>query len=61
MAKPSRQIKRVYRNEAGVPFSVTVTAKTVHIYAPGCTLSTEQFAAILADIQDAWQVLNTTR
>lgn len=59
MAKSARQFKRVYRNPDGVPITITVTAKTVHIYAPGCTLSTEQFAAILADIQDAWQVLTT--
>jgi hypothetical protein len=63
MTKPPPDIKRVYRNQQGWLIAIRVTAKTVYIYAPspGCELSTEQFAAILTDIQDAWQVLNQGR
>jgi hypothetical protein len=56
-----KAIKRVYRNEAGVPLTVKLTATGVHLYAPGTDLTFDDFARVVATMQNDWTEVHDER
>jgi hypothetical protein len=56
-----KAIKRVYRNEDGVPLTVKLTSAGVHLYAPGTDLSFDDFAHVVATMQSDWTEVHDQR